>query len=193
MHPLTLATVNELLQLVLPTNVRVVMPFFFYTKGQLCSQVGPALSGLASVSMSCDEGEGHKPESMQHCGLCTSCIFRRIAIKAARQGPDSTSYRDTPTRRHGQYDIRSFAYQASELAKCKSFEDLVALDPNVQFAVAAPIEPKLSSDEIRSRVVNMYREYSREISNFLQSSMPVLRPREFHVKEQDRDLFSAAG
>ncbi len=193
MHPLTLSLVNDLLSVVLPHRVRVVMPFFFFTKAGLCRKVGPRLSQLVSVAMSCDEGEGHKPDSMQHCGVCTSCLFHRIAIHGAGQGPDRTSYRDAPSRQHGEYEIRAFAYQAAELAKCKQFSDLLAIDANVQYASSVPMEEKLPPADIRDGVMNLYRAYAKEVSAYLDTSRPLLREPEKHPKERSRDLFSAIG
>ena len=35
--------------------------------------IGQSLRPLARVCSSCDEGEGHKTDWSEHCGLCTSC------------------------------------------------------------------------------------------------------------------------
>jgi hypothetical protein len=193
MHPFTLSEANKLFGLVLDQPVRVVVPFFLHTKGALCRAVGAALPDLAAVAMSCDEGEGHKPNAMEHCGLCTSCIFRRLALLAGER-PDPTRYRDQPTRRHGAYELRAFEHHASELTNCVEFDDLMALDPAVRFASRAPMEQEFTKNEMETRVFDMYRAYRQEISEFLRKAHPILHARPKLIrKENDRDLFAAAG
>lgn len=193
MHPFTLSAVNDLFSLVLDNRVRVVVPFFFYTKGALCREAGMALSQLAAATMSCDEGEGHKSDAMEHCGLCTSCIFRRIALFAAGVAEDPKRYRDVPTRRHGLYELRAFEHHASLLANCMTFDDLIELDADARFASHAPTEPALTKDEAEGRVLAMYASYRHEISEFFARARPVLHPRPKHLrKENERDLFAAA-
>jgi len=193
MHPATLTRVNRLFAKALDNPVRVVAPFFFLTKGELCRLVGRDLASLASVCSSCDEGEGHKPEAMAHCGLCTSCIFRRISIRAARMGDDPTNYRDVPTRRHGPYEIAAFELHAGELGRIARFDDLIAMDPNVRFALEAPSEVHLAPEAAKVAIVEMYHRYGQEIQDFLDHARPMLhsaiQPRAIEV---DRDLFAAA-
>lgn len=155
---------------------RVVVPFFFLTKGELCSLVGADLDALAPLCSSCDEGDGHKPDPMMHCGLCTSCMFRRVAITASGR-VDPTRYRDLPAR----------------LLSCvETFEDLTDVDPNMRHVFKAPIGADLARDVARSRAVEMYHRYAAEIRRFLNVSRPTLRSRTPRpAKEVDRDLFAA--
>jgi 7-cyano-7-deazaguanine synthase in queuosine biosynthesis len=192
MHPRTLSLFNRLVERVLDRSPRVIAPFFFLTKGELCGLVRNDLNALASTCSSCDEGDGHKPNPMQHCGLCTSCMFRRISITAAGIS-DPTKYRDTPSRRHNQYEICAFEYHAANLAQISTFEDLTDLDPSVRFAVEAPSGAEIDPAVARSRVVEMYRRYGEQIRSYLKTERPSLRPRPaISVKEVYRDLFAAA-
>jgi hypothetical protein len=193
MHPRTLALFDELLPSVLDRPARVVAPFFLLTKGETCRQAGAALSGLARLTMSCDEGEGHKPDAMEHCGLCTSCLFRRIALFSAGQ-PDPTRYRDVVMHHHGHYEQRVFENHATELLACETFSDLVAIDPNVRFASRLPLEGAVTRSEAESRILEMYRRYAHEIVAFFERARPTLA-RQPHPprKENERDLFAAAG
>jgi 7-cyano-7-deazaguanine synthase in queuosine biosynthesis len=193
MHPFTLAATNDLLGMVLDRPVRAVVPFFFYTKAGLCREVGPALGRLAELTMSCDEGEGHKPNAMEHCGLCTSCLFRRIALFAAAAGPDPTRYRDIAGRRHGIYELVGFERHAADLAACQTFADLLAIDPDVRFACLAPTESVLPREAANAKVLEMYDSYRQEISSFFSRARPVLRDRPKIRKERERDLFAAVG
>ncbi len=193
MHPYTLNWVNELLLLVLNQPVHVVVPFFFHTKGELCKEAHPAINGLARVTMSCDEGEGHKPNAMEHCGLCTSCIFRRIALLAANTISDPTVYRDIPTRRHGAYELRAFEHHAMDLGQCQTIQDLVAIDPNARFAALAPTEDSHTLEAKQAKTLTLYQTYQWEISQFLSQAKPIFRSRPTQGKEPELDLFAAAG
>lgn len=191
MHPHTLALFNDLAAKVLDRPARVVTPFFFMTKGELCGLIRDDLCSLANKCSSCDEGDGHKLDPMEHCGLCTSCMFRRVAITAAGAS-DPTRYRDVPARlRHNRYELTAFEHHASELSRVSTFEDLTDLDPNVRFVLSAPTGTDVTADVARSRTVEMYRRYAAEIRRFLASARPILRHRDPHpAKEVTRDLFA---
>jgi 7-cyano-7-deazaguanine synthase in queuosine biosynthesis len=190
-HPLTISRFNHLIKLMLDRHPQVVAPFFFLTKGELCQLVGDDLQVLAATSSSCDEGDGHKRDPMQHCGLCTSCMFRRISI-ASSGAIDPTSYRDTPSRRHNSYEVLSFEHHAASLSSAETFEDLTDHDPNVRFALAPPTGAEMDVGEVRREVVAMYRRYGKEIQSYLNASRPKLQPRPQRVaKEVERDLFAA--
>lgn len=194
MHPRTLTLFNQLVETVLERPVRAVAPFFLHTKGELCRLAGSALADLARVSMSCDEGEGHKPDAMLHCGLCTSCLFRRIALRAGGLIPDTTAYRDVVTRRHGVYEIAAFENHAARLRACRTFDDLVDLDPDARFARALPLSDSPANDAPGAAVFAMYQRYAVEIQAYFGAARPriVKRPPQPR-KERERDLFPAAG
>jgi 7-cyano-7-deazaguanine synthase in queuosine biosynthesis len=177
MHPLTLVRFNNLVAKVLDRPPQVLVPFFFMTKGELCALVRDDLPALAQKCSSCDEGDGHKLDPMVHCGLCTSCMFRRIAIVSAGV-PDPTRYRDTPSRRHNSYEVSAFEYHAADLSHIATIEDLTDLDPNVRFAFNAPTGGEISLDVARSQTVEMYRGDSALLNGRTsQTSTPSRAPR----------------
>jgi 7-cyano-7-deazaguanine synthase in queuosine biosynthesis len=184
MHPNTLGIFNALVEKVLDQPSKAVVPYFFLTKGELCSQVAADLDVLAPLCSSCDEGDGHKRDPMLHCGLCTSCMFRRI---------DPTRYRDLPSKlRHNSYELAAFEHHANVLSRVAAFEDLTDADPNVRHVFKAPIGADLALDVARSQTVEMYHRYAAEIRRFLTVSRPTPRPRTPHAaKEVVRDLFAA--
>jgi 7-cyano-7-deazaguanine synthase in queuosine biosynthesis len=192
MHPQTLGMFNALVAKVLDRPAKVVVPFFFLTKGELCSLVEADLDALAHLCSSCDEGDGHKPDPMVHCGLCTSCMFRRVAIAASGRS-DPTSYRDLPARlQHNSYELAAFEHHADALSCVETLEDLTDLDPNARHVFKAPIGADLAIDVARSRTVEMYHRYAAEIRRFLTVARPTLRSRTPRsAKEVDLDLFAA--
>ena len=172
MHPATLNSLNSLLAQALDSPMQVLAPFSFITKGDLCRRVGRDLLCLARVSNSCDKGDGHKPQAMQHCGLCTSCLFRRLSIHAAGLSTDPTNYRDVHTRRHGRYEIAALEHHADDLCRVTRFEDLLALDPDVRFALDPPTGLPLTPDAAKAELVAMYRRYGEENPSLPWSGAP---------------------
>jgi 7-cyano-7-deazaguanine synthase in queuosine biosynthesis len=194
MHPRTLSLFNQLLPTVLERRVRVVAPFFLHTKAELCRLAGPCLAQLARVTMSCDEGEGHKPDGMLHCGLCTSCIFRRVALYSSGLAPDPTAYRDIATRMHGTYEIISFENHAATLSSCRSFSDLVDIDPDARYAVALPLHHELDQAGAAAAILQMYQRYAVEVQAYLNQARPAVSNNPLLPKtERSRGLFSATG
>jgi hypothetical protein len=194
MHPRTLSLFNDLVAIVLDKAVRVVAPFFLHTKGELCRLAGSALPGLAAVSMSCDEGEGHKQNAMLHCGLCTSCLFRRVALRSGGSVPDSTSYRDVSTKRHGAYEVNAFENHASRLLRCQTFDDLLDIDPDARFATAYSFSEQPMTTASEAAINAMFQRYAAEIQAYFGSARPTVAQRiQQPRKERERDLFSATG
>ncbi|MEI9947713.1 MAG: 7-cyano-7-deazaguanine synthase [Pseudomonadota bacterium] len=192
MHPRTLSLFNDLVAVVLDKSVRVVAPFFLHTKGELCRLAASDLPALAAVTMSCDEGEGHKQNAMLHCGLCTSCLFRRIALGAGTSAPDPTTYRDVSTKRHGVYEVNAFENHASQLLKCQTFDDLLDLDPDARFATRYSFSDQSMATASEAAIFAMFQRYATEIHAYLSSSRPTVAKRiQQPRKERERDLFSA--
>lgn len=193
MHPRTLNLFNKVSATVLPSSPQVRAPFFLHTKGELCSAARDGLHELLRVASSCDEGDGHKKNAMEHCGLCTSCIFRRISVHAADACQDPTVYRDTASKNHGEYELSLFEGLAAELRAHPSFQELVSLDPDVRFAVDAPMTTSTTED-LRTGVADLFQRYAGEIESFLSRSRPTI-PAPVHrlqARRTTNDLFSAA-
>lgn len=193
MHPRTLQLFNELSSMVLRAAPRVRVPFFLHTKGELCSAARGSLREVVRLSSSCDEGDGHKKDAMEHCGLCTSCLFRRVAVHATYPGEDPTCYRDVASRSHGSYELNLFEGLAAELLTRPTFGELVDLDPDVRFAGDAPFVPPAGVD-VEAAVADMFQRYAREVQAFFAQNRPMLavsnaRPQ---PRRTQYDLFSAA-
>lgn len=188
LHPRALLAFNRLASRVLDRPMHVSAPFFLLTKGQLCKKVGDALVGLAARASSCDEGEGNKGNPMEHCGLCTSCLFRRIAMHAAVGSADPTPYRDKITSRHGPYELKMLESQISEISKIQNFDDLVAIDPDIRFALLYLGES--SPGDAQTRIVEMYLRYASEASAFLRQARPgITEHLRKKIWERNHDLF----
>lgn len=83
-HPLTLAYFEQLTKLVLERPFVIDNPFLFKTKKDVvCLIANAGHAELIGQTCSCAH-QGHFPSKSQyHCGTCSQCIDRRIAVAAA--------------------------------------------------------------------------------------------------------------
>jgi len=82
-HPLSLIHMSEFLNLILQQPLRIENPFQFSTKAQLCQPIKKlGLNHLITKTVSCDSFP-LRIEGVQQCGLCTSCLLRRLALHTA--------------------------------------------------------------------------------------------------------------
>lgn len=170
LHPRTLIEFEALLGHVLGKQMSIQVPFMLHTKAELCRRAGARLKDLAGVAMSCDEGEGHKNAPMVHCGLCSSCIFRRIALHAALGAEDPTKYRDTRTRDATGYEFEAMELQALRLLSAsRNFVDLLALDPNLRSAIPFLARWGMTEEVARAQLCDLYRRYSTEALEFFRA------------------------
>lgn len=178
LHPRTLILFNRLLAAVLERPVRVIAPFFLHTKAELCRLAGVDLPAIAVRAISCDEGERNKSDPSIHCGLCSSCLFRRIALHAA--GVDPTRYRDQLTDRRSLHELRLFGLQSHRLEQLRHFEDLVALDLELDLDLERlhelfPDSP-VRAGRLEEALVDLFHRYARETRAFLAEAAPQPRP-----------------
>lgn len=170
MHPWTLHLLEQLLQEVLDRPPRLDGPFLFHTKGEVCRLAAPELSHLAGIAMSCDEGEGHKRNRMDHCGVCTSCLLRRAALYDALGTNDPTVYRDHATRTHGDYDVKAFATQAIRFVELSgSYRRLLELDPDLRKAVQYHVRRGMPQGRAEELLRDLFARQSIEAIRFIES------------------------
>jgi len=84
-HPQSLAMIAELLSLVSGRNFKVDNPYITLTKKEVIEHlVGVGAPDLISKSCSCAHTM-FQTKSQAHCGTCSQCIDRRVAILSAGQ------------------------------------------------------------------------------------------------------------
>ena len=83
MHPKTLTMMAELLSMVFGSSFVIENPNQHLTKAQMCyglpSNTWPAMR----TTLSCDTAFSHRTTKVASCGICTSCLLRRQALRAA--------------------------------------------------------------------------------------------------------------
>jgi hypothetical protein len=82
-HPLSLIHMSEFLNLILQQPLQIENPFQFWTKGQMCQSLRRlGFDHLITKTVSCDSFP-LRIAGVPQCGLCTSCLLRRLALHAA--------------------------------------------------------------------------------------------------------------
>lgn len=164
-HPGFLRRVSELVSLVADTEVEFTLPFKDRTKGELVKALAASqLRAFAAMSASCV----HFPirhRKYKQCGLCPACIFRRVALSAARiPEPDGTYQHDflgaadrinaLPEKR--LVNLKAFLLQ---VARLRGIEDHDRLPPAFErHVVGTGIVPKGQSQEGVIRLLAGYRD-----------------------------------
>ncbi len=193
-HPGTLLKMEGLLSAATERPFTINLPFALLTKGELCRDVGSAAADLARSCSSCDEGEGHKADPSEHCGICSSCVFRRIALATAMGAADDpTCYRDQVSATRDDYGLVALERQGIELAgSAPRYSALLDIDPEMRHLVDYLASHGGLHTEVEDQVSQLFHRYAAEVAAFMASARPtpVWSVRRM---EEDHALFSAVG
>lgn len=171
MHPGTLVRMEKILGRVLETPMKLDLPFFFKTKGELCEDAGPSVKDLAKITMSCDEGETRKADPTEHCGCCTSCLFRRAALFHALSSQDPTNY--LLQRKNASYFRDAFTNQVHQLLRaCESYQSLLELDPNISHVEDYWKVRGIHIEKIKEDTRMLFERYAKQAQRFLTEVPP---------------------
>ncbi|HEY1656035.1 MAG TPA: hypothetical protein VGF86_13075 [Candidatus Tumulicola sp.] len=89
LHPANLALWGDISDL-LAGGARIVYPNRFKTKAQLIGEIPPDARHIIKVTSSCDAPQ--RFDANPDCGVCGSCIFRKIALHVVRLSRFDTTY-----------------------------------------------------------------------------------------------------
>ena len=174
-NPLALRKMEAVIEGLTDQPFRIRLPFLFETKGVLCTSITDAgLEHIVSYTVSCD-GFPQRVQQYPQCGLCTSCLLRRLSLYAAGlAGWDPQNYRidvlqdgwSAPFEKLFQF--RAMLYQAellkAALRSTAPWRGLVRQFPNL-FEIAA-LEGDGSAAFTGGRFIDLYRRYCLEWEQF---------------------------
>lgn len=191
MHPRTLTLLERLFARVLDRPMALDLPFFFKTKGELCTEVGDGLTEAVRLAVSCDEGERAKRrDDIVHCGFCTSCLFRRSALWYALRGVDPTPYRGTSAEAEAAYTIEAYRQHATALARAAtSWRQVMGVDPSMRFAVERFATNASDRKRVEGEILSLVQRHSNEVLAFLAAARPRVERRANPATETSHDLF----
>ena len=178
-HPRSLMMAERFFRLALDEHITIRNPFLFETKAKLCDSLG--VSGLANIvgeTVSCD-GYPVRVKDASQCGLCTSCILRRLAIQCANlteYDPSQNYLHDVlanavSLKRDKLHGFEVMLGQVHDLERCLSSDaPWLALASTFPELERTCLELAAHNTEnpgrIRDNMVNLYRTYVHEWKSF---------------------------
>lgn len=166
-HPMTLQYFSKLYQLVTGRAFEVDNPYIFKTKKEVLEVIaGHDACHLIRHTCSCAHTGIFKPKSQWHCGTCSQCIDRRIAIIAAglEDYDPETDYQSpvfTGPRAEG-YDRNiavDYVHHAFELRQMSA--ETISAQFNAQLSRA--VRPFPRRLEVAERFVDLHRRHSETV------------------------------
>src|SRR5262249_51892000 len=167
MHPTTLRDFSELISFAFAKPFLVRNDCVFSTKAEMCR--APAASSAASAitdTFSCDR----LTRSGHHCGYCTSCLLRQLALEnAGLQAFDHDRYLIRLTdplahpKPHHLHGLAAMSWQAARLRNCFkekcSWHALLSEFPELQIAAACLAK---DFENVTARLSAVYRQHVDE-------------------------------
>ena len=129
MNPIAFGLMSNFTREVFGSALRIENRSLWKTKGHMCKELQThGFSDIAVMTITCDRFPRQgKPKEKEQCGLCTSCLLRRISLAAAGLvAPDKESSRYewdvfdiAPTEKnfHDLAPLRAMKTQASRLSE----------------------------------------------------------------------------
>jgi len=168
-HPDVLTKMQEFLNEVLGTDLRIANPYVLRTKAETIRAVFEQLRDAVPIANSCWR-QAHLPVGSTHCGECIPCIVRRIAIEY--YGPDETAY-----ARDSFSDVITELPQEDDARRnlCEYCEFVLHFERDSEPELMDNWPELLSPNIDASATVQMYRRAAREARTVL-SRYPGLAP-----------------
>ncbi len=179
MSPIALVKMERFIRVLSGQQFSIRNPFLFSTKGQMCAS--PAFKPFADAvvrTFSCD-GFPHRIANVPQCGVCTSCLLRRLSLQVAGlSGSDPGEFynydlgipgKDLPAER--LFGLRRMNLQVNKFA-----ELLATPAPGAAFFaeypelrdVVAVLSAKANenSSVVMQRLLSLYQTYVNEWHSF---------------------------
>jgi 7-cyano-7-deazaguanine synthase in queuosine biosynthesis len=178
-HPLSLIRMAEFLGLILQQPLQIKNPCQFSTKAQMCQALKRlGLEDLIPYTASCDSFP-LRIRGVPQCGLCTSCLLRRLALHAAglEHADPKRYYRDDVKHALDGIDVRKLYPLRATLDHVDRLRSCLASDSlwetlTETFPELLEIQEEMvrhdggNAQEIADAYVQMYRTYVEEWERF---------------------------
>ena len=172
-HPAFLNRMTGLVEKVFDTPFRIMNPYLFMTKGQMCSSASVQRnSDLVNLTFSCDRFPNYTRKEYQ-CGVCSSCLLRRVSTHAAQINEPASSY-STDITAHARLS-RGADEMAFFRTSSQALEMRILLDSSDPWNALCGAYPWLrkslpeaaqqsgtTHDEAAARIVSLYSTYWKE-------------------------------
>ncbi len=169
-HPYAISLLERFVALVAERRVAIENPFIFKTKAEVVQSVIDRGAGeLIGLTTSCAHTM-FKSRTRQHCGTCSQCIDRRIAVLACGH-PDLDPEIDyvtdvfTGNRAEGYEKNMAVHYARMAMEMGNMSEEQFATTFNLELTRA--VRPFADSDAAASQFYEMYRRHSAAVVRVL--------------------------
>jgi 7-cyano-7-deazaguanine synthase in queuosine biosynthesis len=174
MHPESLRRVSALMSRLLDDTITIENPNQFLTKAEMCLDMPTEVHAAVPHALSCDMASSHRRTSTPSCGVCTSCLLRRQALRAAglealeRQTPHRVDlFEHDDGLAADRYNLHAMLGQAAKLMTCADghapWRLLSERFPEVDAAAnALALAGDASLESVRARLVDLFHRYAAE-------------------------------
>lgn len=178
-NPLSLLRMEKFIQKLTGCDFQIKNLYLFQTKGEMCRhQAVKDLANAISLTFSCD-GFPVQAAGKPQCGVCTSCLLRRLSIENAdlTDFDDGEHYltdlaSDTSQPSFAQLnDLRAMEWQYQVINNCLSSKDawhnFILEYPILQTIVSELADCENSqSEDIQNKILLLYSQYCAEWESF---------------------------
>ena len=170
-HPGFLRRMASLLGCVCGSEMNLVLPHQWKTKGEVVAELPQSLADAAFETVSCvhfpnrsEKGSGHRS-----CGICFACLFRRVALHSAgysdppeRYVVDASDPLHEPRLSKKRKQLNAFLFQIDQLLACRDTGGLpLAIERHLP-------ETQLAVDLFGwNDVTDLYQRYAKEWVGFI--------------------------
>jgi len=164
LHPRNLPLWSRITEQLL-APIGIVYPNRWYTKTQLCERLPSALHPAIAATSSCDAPQ--RRDAHADCGVCGSCMMRRLALQGAGLAHNDATYTLLPPQLPEFAASDVFPYHAALLAKALATPDpwpaLLQLQPTLVPLVRDISDPAERAHTI-SDTIALLRRYVADVA-----------------------------
>lgn len=161
LHPSNLRPWLELSRLLLG-GVAIEYPNRFRTKAQMCAALPEIAHELIKETSSCDAPQ--RADAQQDCGVCGSCVYRRLSLAQSGLSSFDTNYSSRPQKCFPYDPSDVLAYQAAEFKRClaasehfgRQWDALTEVFPTLQASIVG-YDSTERAHEVRETVMLISR------------------------------------
>lgn len=170
-HPFALELFTRFYRLVAERDFEVDNPYLFKTKSEVVSVIAEnGGSELIKYTCSCAHQGFFQSKTQWHCGSCSQCIDRRVAILASGQEThdpqvDYVSDVFIGSRKDGYDKNMAVNYARHAIELCQMSETEIATKFNRDLARAIRFHPKRR--ETAQKLVEMHKRHAETVKRIL--------------------------
>lgn len=174
-HPYALSLFSQLYSDILDRDFLIDNPFLFHTKSDVIEEIAKYnASELIQYTCSCAHTGFFKSKTQWHCGTCSQCIDRRIAILAAGQGAydaehDYVTNTFTGKRKEGYEQNMAVGYARHAIELSKMSDEEIGHRFNLELTRAA--RSFSNRREVIDQLIDIHKRHGEKVSQVLQQQM----------------------